>query len=119
MPLPVARRDLSWANGGMTAGAPSKIGRSGEARSRRCGAQGSGERRNRNRLAFLAVDQPVLDDIQVVVRKRLAWASIVRDTRLSQLPPAQEDDAKKKEGEQASAALCAPRMETSASAASD
>ena len=71
--------------------------------------KGAGQRRNRNRLAFLAVDQPVLDDIQVVVRKRLAWASIVRDTRLLQLPPAQEDDAKKKEGEQASAALNAVR----------
>jgi hypothetical protein len=32
-----------------------------------------------------------------VVRKKLAWASIVRDARgLLQLPPAQEDDAKKK-----------------------
>jgi Protein of unknown function (DUF499) len=71
--------------------------------------KGAGQRRNRNRLAFLAVDQPALDDIQVVVRKKLAWASIVRDTRLLQLPPAQEDDAKKKQGEQASAALNAVR----------
>jgi predicted AAA+ superfamily ATPase len=71
--------------------------------------KGAGQRRNRNRLAFLAVDQPAFDDVQVVVRKKLAWASIVRDARLLQLPPAQEDDAKKKEGEQASAALSAVR----------
>jgi hypothetical protein len=71
--------------------------------------KGAGQRRNRNRLAFLAVDQPALDEIQVVVRKKLAWASIVRDARLLQLPPTQEDDAKKKESEQASAALNAVR----------
>jgi hypothetical protein len=71
--------------------------------------KGAGQRRNRNRLAFLAVEQPALDEIQVVVRKKLAWASIVHDARLLQLPPAQEDDAKKKEGEQASAALNAVR----------
>jgi len=71
--------------------------------------KGAGQRRNRNRLAFLAVDQPALDEIQVVVRKKLAWASIVRDARLLQLPPAQEDDAKKKDGEQATAALNAVR----------
>jgi len=68
--------------------------------------RGPSQRRNRNRLAFLAPDQVVLEDIQSVVRKKLAWASIVRDARgLLQLPPAQEDDAKKKYAEQETAAL--------------
>jgi hypothetical protein len=71
---------------------------------------GPGQRRNRNRLAFLAPDQATLEDIQNVVRKKLAWASIVRDARgLLQLPPAQEDDAKKKLAEQEAAALNAVR----------
>ena len=68
--------------------------------------KGPGQRRNRNRLAFLAPDQAALEDIQSVVRKKLAWASIVRDARgLLQLPPAQEDDAKKKLAEQETAAV--------------
>jgi predicted AAA+ superfamily ATPase len=72
--------------------------------------RGQGQRRNRNRLAFLAPDQAALEDIQNVVRKRLAWASIVRDARgLLQLPPAQEDDAKKKLAEQETAAVNAVR----------
>jgi predicted AAA+ superfamily ATPase len=72
--------------------------------------RGPGQRRNRNRLAFLAPDQAALEDIQNVVRKKLAWASIVRDARgLLQLPPAQEDDAKKKLTEQETAALNAVR----------
>jgi predicted AAA+ superfamily ATPase len=72
--------------------------------------RGPGQRRNRNRLAFLAPDQAALEDIQNVVRKRLAWASIVRDARgLLQLPPAQEDDAKKKLAEQETAAVNAVR----------
>jgi hypothetical protein len=72
--------------------------------------RGPGQRRNRNRLAFLAPDQAVLEDIQSVVRKKLAWASIVRDARgLLQLPPAQEDDAKKKLAEQETAAVNAVR----------
>lgn len=72
--------------------------------------KGPGQRRNRNRLAFLAPDQAALEDIQNVVRKKLAWASIVRDARgLLQLPPAQEDDAKKKYAEQETAALNAVR----------
>jgi predicted AAA+ superfamily ATPase len=72
--------------------------------------KGAGQRSNRNRLAFLAADQPALDDIQVVVRKKLAWASIVRDAGgVLQLPPAQKDDAEKKQAEQASAALNAVR----------
>jgi hypothetical protein len=72
--------------------------------------KGTGQRRNRNRLAFLAPDQAALEDIQNVVRKKLAWASIVRDARgLLQLPPAQEDDAKKKFAEQETAALNALR----------
>ena len=67
--------------------------------------KGPGQRRNRNRLAFLAADQAALEDIQNVVRKKLAWASIVRDARgILQLPPAQEDDAKKKLAEQETAA---------------
>jgi hypothetical protein len=72
--------------------------------------RGPGQRRNRNRLAFLAPDQGALEDIQNVVRKKLAWASIVRDARgLLQLPPAQEDDAKTKLDEQETAALNAVR----------
>ncbi|MET4482969.1 hypothetical protein [Bradyrhizobium sp. F1.13.3] len=72
--------------------------------------KGPGQRRNRNRLAFLAADQAALEDIQNVVRKKLAWASIVRDARgILQLPPAQEDDAKKKLGEQDAAAINAVR----------
>jgi hypothetical protein len=72
--------------------------------------KGPGQRRNRNRLAFLAADQAALEDIQNVVRKKLAWASIVRDARgILQLPPAQEDDAKKKLHEQETAALNAVR----------
>jgi hypothetical protein len=62
------------------------------------------------RLAFLASDQAALEDVQNVIRKKLAWASIVRDARgLLQLPPAQEDDAKKKLDEQEMAALNAVR----------
>jgi hypothetical protein len=72
--------------------------------------KGPGQRRNRNRLAFLAVDQVALEVIQNVVRKTLAWASNVRDARgILQLPPAQEDDAKKKLAEQETAALNAVR----------
>jgi hypothetical protein len=72
--------------------------------------RGPGQRRNRNRLAFLAPDQGALEDIRNIVRKKLAWASIVRDARgLLQLPPAQEDDAKKKFAEQETAALNAVR----------
>jgi hypothetical protein len=72
--------------------------------------KGPGQRRNRNRLAFLAPDQAALEDIQNVVRKKLAWASIVRDARgLLQLPPAQEDDAKKKFADQETAAINAVR----------
>jgi hypothetical protein len=72
--------------------------------------RGPGQRRNRNRLAFLAPDQAALEDIHGVVRKKLAWASIVRDARgLWQLPPAQEDDAKKKLAEQDTAAVNAVR----------
>ncbi|WP_407194615.1 DUF499 domain-containing protein [Bradyrhizobium sp. STM 3566] len=68
--------------------------------------KGPGQRRNRNRLVFLAADQAALEDIQSVVRKKLAWASILRDARgILQLPPAQEDDAKKKFTEQEAAAL--------------
>jgi hypothetical protein len=72
--------------------------------------KGPGQRRYRNRLAFLAPDQAALEDIQSVVRKKLAWASIVRDARgLLQLPPAQEDDAKKKLADQETAAVNAVR----------
>jgi hypothetical protein len=72
--------------------------------------KGPGQRRNRNRLVFLAPDQGALDDIQNVVRKMLAWTSIVKDARgILQLPPAQEDDAKKKLAEQGAAALNAVR----------
>jgi len=72
--------------------------------------RGPGQRRNRNRLAFLAPDQGALEDTQNIVRKKLAWASIVRDAHgLLQLPPAQEDDAKKKFAEQEAATLNAVR----------
>jgi hypothetical protein len=72
--------------------------------------KGPGQRLNRNRLAFLAPDQAALDDIQNVVRKKLAWASIVRDARGPlQLPPAQEDEAKKRLAEQETAAVNAAR----------
>ena len=72
--------------------------------------KGSGQRKNRNRLAFLAADQAALDDIQNVVRKKLAWGSIVRDAEGHlQLPPAQRRDAEKKRDEQASAAENAVR----------
>jgi hypothetical protein len=68
--------------------------------------KGPGQRRNRNRVAFLAADQAALEDIQNVVRKKLAWASIVRDADgILQLPPAQKDDVKKKFAEQENAAL--------------
>ncbi|HZZ61310.1 MAG TPA: hypothetical protein VFE63_09070 [Roseiarcus sp.] len=72
--------------------------------------KGAGQRRNRNRLAFLAADQTALDDIQNVVRKKVAWASIVRDADGPlQLPQAQKNDALKKAGEQAGAAVNAMR----------
>ena len=72
--------------------------------------KGAGKRYNRNRLAFLAADQAALDDIQNVVRKKLAWASIVRDADgVLQLPPAQKNDAVKKAADQTSAALNALR----------
>jgi hypothetical protein len=68
--------------------------------------KGPGQRRNRNRLAFLAPDQGALEDIQNVVRKKLAWASILKDARgILQLPPAQEDDARKRLTEQETAAV--------------
>ena len=60
--------------------------------------KGAGQRRNRNRLAFLAVDQAALEDIQNIVRKKLAWASIVqRRQGALQLPPAQKDDAEEED----------------------
>jgi hypothetical protein len=72
--------------------------------------RGPGQRRNRNRLAFLAPDQGALEDIQNVVRKKLAWASIERDADgILQLPKAQKDDAKKKLTEQETAAVNAVR----------
>ncbi len=72
--------------------------------------KGAGQRRNRNRLAFLAADQAALEDIQNVVRKKLAWASIVRDADgVLQLPPAQKDHARKMLSEQEAAALNAVR----------
>jgi hypothetical protein len=69
-----------------------------------------GQRRNRNRLAFLAPDLAALEDIQNVMRKKMAWASIVRDTRrLLQLPPAQEDDDRKNVADQEMAVANAVR----------
>jgi predicted AAA+ superfamily ATPase len=72
--------------------------------------KGPGQRRNRNRLAFLAADQAALEDIHNVVRKKLAWASIDRDADgILQLPKPQRDEAKKKLTEQEKAALNAVR----------
>jgi hypothetical protein len=71
--------------------------------------KGAGQRRNRNRLAFLAVDQAAWVDIETVVRKKLAWESIVADSRSLQLPRAQEDEAKKRAEEQEAAAVSAVR----------
>lgn len=72
--------------------------------------KGAGQRRNRNRLAFLAVDQAAVEDLQTTVRRRLAWASIVKDGKGAlQLPPGQQDDAEKKLADQATAALHAVR----------
>lgn len=72
--------------------------------------KGPGQRHNRNRLAFLAPDQAALDDIRNVVRKKLAWASIVKDGPGSlQLPPTQQREAEKKLSEQETAAINAVR----------
>jgi hypothetical protein len=72
--------------------------------------KGPGQRRNRNRLAFLAPDQAALEDIQNVVRKKLAWVSIVKDgPGLLQLPPTQQKDAENKLREQEIAAVNAVR----------
>jgi predicted AAA+ superfamily ATPase len=72
--------------------------------------RGPGQRRNRNRLAFLAPDQAALEDIQSVVRKKLAWASIKHDADgILQLPKAQKDDAGKKFDDQEKAAVNAVR----------
>jgi predicted AAA+ superfamily ATPase len=71
--------------------------------------KGPGQRRNRNRLAFLAVDQAALIDIETVVRKKLAWESIVADSRTLHLPRPQEDEAKKKAADQEAAAVNAVR----------
>jgi predicted AAA+ superfamily ATPase len=72
--------------------------------------RGPGQRRNRNRLAFLAPDQAALEDIQNVVRKKLSWASIERDADgILQLPKVQRDEAKKKLTEQEIAAVNAVR----------
>ncbi len=62
--------------------------------------KGPGQRRNRNRLAFLAVDQAALGDVENVVRKKLAWTSIVKDAKRLELPPTPLEDATKKRYEQ-------------------
>src|SRR6516165_3434524 len=72
--------------------------------------RGPSQRRNRNRLAFLAPDQAALEDIQSVVRKKLAWASIDRDADgILQLPKPQRDEARKRLTEQEKAAIHAVR----------
>jgi hypothetical protein len=72
--------------------------------------RGPGQRRNRNRLAFFAPDQAALADIRNVVRKKLAWASIVEDADgILQLPRTQADDAGKKLAQQEKAAVNAVR----------
>ncbi len=72
--------------------------------------KGTGQRRNRNRLAFLALDHAALEDVRNVVRKKLAWASIAKDgPGLLQLPPTQQKDAEKRREEQSNAAENAVR----------
>jgi len=72
--------------------------------------KGTGQRRNRNRLAFLALDHAALEDVRNVVRKKLAWASIAKDgPGLLQLPPTQQKDSEKRRDEQNNAAETAVR----------
>jgi predicted AAA+ superfamily ATPase len=72
--------------------------------------KGTGQRRNRNRLAFLALDHAALEDVRNVVRKKLAWTSIAKDgPGLLQLPPTQQKDAEKRRDEQSNAAENAVR----------
>ncbi len=59
--------------------------------------RGSGQRLYRNRLAFLAGDEAQLADLRTVVRRKLAWASIVADAEGTlQLTPNQRKDAESK-----------------------
>jgi hypothetical protein len=90
------------------------IGRSKETAATKLAAdvlehKGAGHRRNRNRLAFLAADEGALADVRSIVRKKLAWASIVRDADTLQLPPNPQRDAEKKRNENALAAENAVR----------
>jgi uncharacterized protein len=72
--------------------------------------KGPGQRKNRNRLAFLAVDQAALTDVKNVMRRKLAWASIAKDADgVLQLPKSQRLDAERKRDEQANAAENAVR----------
>jgi hypothetical protein len=72
--------------------------------------KGTGQRRYRNRLAFLAADEAALQDLQSIVRRKMAWASIVKDgPGILQLPPAQQKDASNKLAEQETAAVNAVR----------
>lgn len=41
--------------------------------------KGSGQRLYRNRLVFLAADEGALDDLKKAVRRKLGWASIVKE----------------------------------------
>lgn len=59
--------------------------------------RGSGQRRFRNTLVFVAPDEGALATAREVVRQSLAWASIVEDTRLQgEMTQAQAADAKEK-----------------------
>lgn len=67
--------------------------------------RGSGQRIYRNRIAFLAGDETQLADLRTVVRKKLAWASIVGDADgILQLTPNQRRDAQSKLDENSRAA---------------
>ena len=68
------------------------------------------QRRSRNTLLFVAPDEAGLGTAREVVRKSLAWTSIVGDTRLQQqMTQGQASDAKEKAKTHAEAAVRAVR----------
>ncbi len=72
--------------------------------------RGSGQRRFRNTLVFVAPDEGALATAREVVRRSIAWASIVEDKRLQgEMTQAQAADAKEKARAQRDAAERAVR----------
>jgi predicted AAA+ superfamily ATPase len=72
--------------------------------------RGSGQRRFRNTLVFVAPDEGALATAREVMRRALAWASIVDDQRLqAEMTQAQAADAKEKARAQKEAAERAVR----------